>query len=217
MKTIAFLLLLAPVLGAQSEGDLRAFFEGKRVRVKIDMPATHEGVDCYFGKRPPLNFKDYSTRVRRFGVALRNGDEVMITSVKVKSKNIEFQLGGGGYGVFGDDSGYVVPRSVPKSNREKDLERDLKNETDPDRRERMQRELSRLRDRRQREEQSERDEAARLTEIKQQEVAQKRLDAGSRFNLWYPERYLKESIPTPRDVMALLGEWVDFGALGGGQ
>jgi hypothetical protein len=31
----------------------------------------------------------------------------MITTVRVKKKNIEFQLGGGGYGVFGDDSGTV--------------------------------------------------------------------------------------------------------------
>lgn len=217
MRITACLLLLAPVVAAQSEGDLRAFFEGRRVRVKIDMPATHEGVDCHFGKRPPLDFKGYSTRIRQFGVALRNGDEVMITAVKVKSKNIEFQLGGGGYGVFGDDSGFVAAQSVPKSNREKDLERDLKKERDPDQRERMERELNRLRDRREREQRREREEAARLTEIKQQEIAQKRLEAGSRFNLWYPERYLKESVPTPRDVMDLLSEWVDFGALSGNQ
>jgi hypothetical protein len=213
MKTPALLLLLAPMLPAQSESALQRFFEGKRIRVKIDMPATHEGVDYHFGKDQPLDFKGYSNRLRRFGAALRNGDEVMITGVKVKSKNIEFQLGGGGYGVFGDDSGYVSARSVPKSNREKQLEKDISREGDPDRRDRMKDELNRLRDRREREERHEREEAARLTEIKQSEVAQKRLDAGSRFNIWYPESYLKESVPTPEQLMALLSEWLDFGLL----
>jgi len=217
MKTIAFLLLLAPVLPGQSEAALQRFFEGKRVRVKIDMPATHEGVDYYFGRNQPLDFKGYSTRVRLFGVALRSGDEVMITGVKVKKKNIEFQLGGGGYGVFGDDNGYVVPRGVPKSSREKELERDIERERDSDRRDRMRRELNRLRDRRESEQRYEREEAARQTEIRQREIAQKRLEAGSRFNIWYSESYLKESTPSPRQVMTLLGEWVDFGALEASQ
>ncbi len=217
MKALCLLLLLAPVLPAQSEAELQRFFEGRRVRVKIDMPASHEGIDCHYGKNPPLDFKSYSTRLRRFGASLRNGDEVMITGIKVKNKNIEFQLGGGGYGVFGDDSGYVSARSVPKSNREKDLEKDIERERDPDRRDRMKRELSRLRDRREREQREERDEAERLTEIKQSEIARKRLDAGSRFNIWYPEGYLKESIPSPQDVMAVLSEWIDFAPLAGSR
>ena len=81
MKIIAFLLFLAPALMGQSEAALQRFFEGKRVRVKIDMPATHEGVDYYFGRNQPLDFREYSTRVRLFGVALRSGDEVMITVI----------------------------------------------------------------------------------------------------------------------------------------
>src|SRR5215210_3107327 len=49
----------------------------------------------------------------------------MITRIKLKDKLIEFQLGGGGYGTAGDDtdtSAYVA--SVPKSIREKTLERE---------------------------------------------------------------------------------------------
>jgi hypothetical protein len=213
MKTIALVLLLAPALAAQSESTLQRFFEGKRVRVKIDMPATHEGVDYHFGKDQPIDFKGYSNRIRRYGAALRTGNEVLITGIKVKSKNIEFQLGGGGYGVFGDDSGQVSARSVPKSNREKQLERDIPKENDRERRDRMKSELNRLRDRREREERHERDEAARLAAIKEREIEGKRLDAGSRFNIWYPDGYLKESIPSPQQVMAMLSEWVDFGPL----
>jgi len=49
-----------------------------------------------------------------------------VTKVKVKDNLIEFQLGGGGYGTFGDDASSHV--SVPvagKSVREKNLERDI--------------------------------------------------------------------------------------------
>ncbi len=115
--------------------------------------------------------------------------------------------------MLGDDSGYVSARSVPKSNREKDLERDIKNERDQDRRNRMERELDRLRRDRERDERYEREKAARETEIRQREIADKRLDAGSRFNLWFPEGYLKETVPTPEQLMSWLREWVDFGPL----
>lgn len=217
LRLIFFLLLATPLLQAQSESALRSYFEGKLVRVKIDMPATHDGVDCHVGKAPPLDYREYSNRIRRFGVALHTGDQVMVTSIKVKDRNIEFQLGGGGYGVAGDDSGIVSAQLVPKSQREKQLERELRDESDRDRRERMKQELNRLRDRRERENRYEQDEAARASAIRQSEIAEKRLGAGSRFNLWYMEGALKESVPTPQEVMALLSEWVDFGADGGAR
>ncbi len=213
MRGAVCLLLLAPLLPAQDEATLRRFFEGKRVRVKMDMPASHEGVDYHFGQDPPLDMRSYSTRVRRFGVALRNGDETMVTGVRLKNRNIEFQLGGGGYGVFGDDTGTVSARTVSKSSRERQLERDIAGETDAGRRSRMQSELNRLRDQRRREERRAREQAADLTAIRKSEVAQKRLTAGSRFNLWFPEGRLKESVPTPQEMMRMLEEWVDFGAL----
>ena len=91
---------------AQTEWALKQAFEGQFVIVKMDMPATQLGVDLYPDQQPSVDFRAYSARVREFGVALRPGDRIMITTVRVKKKNIEFQLGGGGYGVFGDDTGY---------------------------------------------------------------------------------------------------------------
>ena len=41
--------------------------------------------------------------------------------------------------------------------------------------------------------------------------------ANSRFNIWYPNNYLKESIPTPRELMETLEEFVDFSPMGGPQ
>ena len=53
--TVAVALAGAPALLGQTEGDLRMEFERKRVRLKINMPATSKGVDIFPGKKPPIN------------------------------------------------------------------------------------------------------------------------------------------------------------------
>ncbi|MEO5821322.1 MAG: hypothetical protein ABIT71_12535 [Vicinamibacteraceae bacterium] len=195
---------------AQTEWDLKQAFEGKFVIVKMDMPATQRGVDLYPDRQPPMDFREYSARVREFGVALKPGDRIMITTVRVKKKNIEFQLGGGGYGVFGDDSGYVYVPEESKSRREKDLEKWIKDERDSDRRRRLQRELDDLRRDRERENRRARSESRELTAQKESEIASKRLDAGSRFNLWFDESRLASRLPTPREMRLMLGEHLEF-------
>jgi hypothetical protein len=207
---VALVAAAAPV-HAQTEWDLKQAFEGKFVVVKMDMPATHKGVDMYPDREPSVDYREYSARIREFGVALRAGDRIMVTTVRIKKKNIEFQLGGGGYGVFGDDTGYVYVPDESKSRRERDLEKDIKDERDPDRRRRMQRELDDLRRDRQRENRRRDAEERELTARKQSEVASKRLDAGSRFNLWFDEYRLASRAPTPLEMRRMLGEFLDFG------
>ena len=209
--------LAAVVLGvaaapvhAQTEWDLKQAFEGKFVIVKMDMPATQRGVDLYPDRQPSVDFSQYSARVREFGVALKPGDRIMVTTVRVKKKNIEFQLGGGGYGVFGDDTGYVYVPEESKSRREKDLEKWIKDERDYERRRRMQRELDDLRRDRERENRRARSESRELTAQKESEIASKRLDAGSRFNLWFDEYRLASRVPTPREMRLMLSQFVDF-------
>src|SRR5688572_11055722 len=85
---------------AQSEEYLRRFFEGKTVLVKLEMPGTENGIDVYPGTSQPINFPQVATRLQRYGTAIRRGQEVMVTKVKLKDDLIEFQLGGGGYGTF---------------------------------------------------------------------------------------------------------------------
>lgn len=207
------LAALALPLFAQDEMALRRFFEGKKVRVKMDMPASHLGVDVFYKSELPVNFREYGERTKKFGISLREGDAVMITTVKVKDRIIEFHLGGGGYGTFGDDSGSVSYSSVSKSSREKDLEKELKNTTDSRRRDELRRELGRLESARRYEDSRRRDDARRLEAIKKAEIAEKRKDAGSRFNLRFPERFLTEAPPTPALVVTMLEEYVDFGEL----
>src|SRR5687767_13291088 len=84
------LLLAAAPLRAQSEAELKRYFEGKRVTLKIAMPGTEEGVDLYPGTGRPLDYPRYAERLKDHGTAIRAGDDAMITRIRVKSKHIEF-------------------------------------------------------------------------------------------------------------------------------
>lgn len=195
---------------------LKKAFEGREVMVLMDMPATHRGVDLYLQQEPEIRFQDYAQRTKDFGISLRKEDRVMITLVKVNKKNIEVHLGGGGYGTFGDDSGYVAPTYVGKSRREQDLEKERKRTTEAWRIREIDRELDYLRRAREREEREARREAEALTAIKQREVASRRLDGGSRFNIWYPDKRLEQWVPTPEELMYSLAAYLDFGEGGRG-
>jgi hypothetical protein len=193
---------------AQSEPELRDFFEGKTVLVKMDMPATQEGIDVYPDARRAIDFAQYSARVKATGVAIRTGESVLVTRVRLKDKVIEFQLAGGGYGTFGDDTGSVSVATASKSRRERDLERLVKDETDRDRKRRLQRELDDLRNEREREDSRNRATAAAAEEAKKARIATSRLHSGSRFNIRYTE-----GVPRglgPDGVMRALAEYVEF-------
>jgi hypothetical protein len=195
---------------------LKDFFEGQRVTVRLDMPATSEGVNLHLDNRRafndgrrPMDFEQYRNDLRRYGVAIRAGESVMVTLVKVKDDLIEFQLGGGGYGTFFDDTD--TSANIPfieKSERERSLERRIREENDRDRRRLMERELDGLRDRRERDNRRIRAERERLSEYKRDRIAFRRLQAGSRFNLRYRNRV--PSDVRPEDVMAALAEYVEF-------
>jgi hypothetical protein len=197
---------------AQNESSLRSFFEGRRVTVKIDMPGTSDGVDVEADARQPIDYARYRDRLKRYGTALRAGESVTVTLVKMKKDLIEFQLGGGGFGTFGDDSSTSVNMpDVKKSEREKELERLVKDEDDRDRRRHFERELDELRERRERENRRIAVERERAEEEKAARIAERRLRGGSRFNLRYDE-HVPDGI-RPEDLMAGLGDYVDFGSL----
>ena len=123
LGTCALLLVSALPAVAQSESELKQFFEGKSVLVKIDMPATQEGIDVFPDARRSMDMNQYSQRLKSYGVAIHNGESVMVTRVRVKDKLIEFQLAGGGYGTFGDDtsgsvyvpSGHYLPSGAEET------------------------------------------------------------------------------------------------------
>lgn len=213
MRRLAPLLLLAIVAGtaeAQSEDALRAAFEGKTVRVKIEMPGSDDGVDVYPGALHPIDFSKHTGRLKQFGVAYHPGDVAQVTKVHVKGDHIEFQLGAGGFGTLGDNTSTTVIAPVAaKTQREKDLEKQVKGETDPDKRRRMHDELDKLRSGREREDARNAARAAEAQAIREATVRQKRLDGGSRFNIRY-EHDVPAAALTPDAVMAALADYVTF-------
>jgi hypothetical protein len=210
------LFLGAARLPAQSEAALRQHFEGKMVTMKLAMPGTEYGVDIYPLAEPPLDYPRYADRLKDYGTAIRTGESVMITKVKVKSKLIEFQLGGGGYGTSGDEtSSNVSVSSTPKTKRERNLEAELKRETDPNKQRDMKEEIDKLRAEREREDARNRASVAEAEEQRKQNIRQRRIEGGSRFNIRYREG-VPTSALTPEAVKQALAEYVAFeGTLAG--
>jgi hypothetical protein len=217
MATVLFAALLASTpLAAQDAQSLSQFFEGKQVVVKIDMPGSQQGIDIYPQQNGMLDAKAYGKRMKSFPIALHSGDAVMVTTVKVKDKLIEFQLGGGGFGTFGDDTDTSVKFTpAPKSDREKKLEDQLSNTDDPDQRANLQRELDYLRRRRERDDQRNKAMAEDAAREKRDQVDQDRMKGGSRFNLKYDGKVPANL--TPQDIVAALSQYVSFPpGMGGG-
>jgi hypothetical protein len=209
----AIAVLTAMPAAAQDEAALKTFFEGKRVVLKIDMPGTSDGVDVQADAARAIDYRRYGDRLKTYGTAIHAGESATVTLVKVKSDLIEFQLGGGGYGTFGDDTSTTVylPH-VEKTSRERELEKRIDEETDRRRRRDLERELDDLRDRRERENRRIDAERERAEESKRERLAERRLRGGSRFNLRYDDEVPRGI--RPQEVIAALEQYVDFTAYG---
>src|SRR5271156_3573397 len=219
-KLGAVLLAVAfPLLSfaAQNGADpIVSYFSGKQVVIKIDMPGTQKGIDLRYNNSTPMNWKEYSSRLKQFGAAIHKGDVARITTIVVKKDMIEFQLDGGGFGTFGDDTNTTVAAKViPKSDYEKSLEQQIANTDDPDKKRQLQRDLDRERARRDRENAINQRAAQVASQIKAQQVADKRLTGGSRFNLRW-SKSIPENELSSDAIMNLLADYVDFSGLQAG-
>ena len=208
---LAILLLFAPAaVLAQSEAAIRDYFEGRTVKVKIAMPGTEDGVDVYPGAAKPLDFPRHAIRLKNNGTALKAGDEALVTKVKVKSKLIEFQLDGGGYGTMGDEtSSNVGIQDAQKTKREQNLEGELKREQDPTKRRAIKEELDDLKAERERENARNRASVAEAEESRKANIRERRLQGGSRFNLRY-QNGVPSSALSPEAVKEALAAYVQF-------
>jgi hypothetical protein len=201
----------SPAAQAQtSEAALKKYFEGKTVALKIDMPGTSDGVNVPIDR--PFNQREYQDRLARYGTALRAGDRVSVTTVKVKDSTIEFQLAGGGYGTFSDDTSTSANLpDMEKSNRERDLEKLVRDEKDATKKRTLERELQDLRNYRERENRRIAAERTIIEDQKRRVLAERRLTGGSRFNLRF-----QGNVPVtlkPEDVVSALSEYADFSAM----
>jgi hypothetical protein len=217
MRTLLLALALTPAAAlAQNEAALRQAFEGKSVSVRIAMPGTSRGVDVAPMQQPAVNFRLVADRIKDFGTALEVGQQVMVTKVVVKKdSHIEFQLGGGGYGTFGDDAGTqrVFTGFEGESARERALRDSIKTAPTAAQRARLERELQTARATRQRENAKAEAEAAQANAAREANLRSRRKEGGSRFNIRYQGGIPPEAL-TPAGVMAALADYVDFAATG---
>jgi len=209
--TAAGLLLSSPA-AAQDETALRKAFEGKRVILRIDMPATSQGVDVWPGRDIPVEFPKVAERIKAHGVAIRTGEEQMITKVHVVRNLIEFQVGGGGYGTFADlvSSPYSAP-AIPQGEtaEEARIKAEIATTTDASARRSLERRLSELQRQRQADNAAAERQVAEMNRAAAAEEQERRLAAGSRFNIRFDKAVPSEAA-TPEAVMAALVEYVDF-------
>ena len=123
LLTLLFFVVSPVETLAQSPGHLRENFEGKYVVVKINMPATKDGVDLRADRLPRIDQRKYRNKLRRAGTSVEQGEAIKLTFIKVKKKLIEVHLGAGGYG-----SQYVrkvVYPAAPMTEQEVNLEAEL--------------------------------------------------------------------------------------------
>src|SRR5436190_22271181 len=125
--TAAQLTAVAGSVAAQDENALKAYFEGRRVTLRMDMPGSADGVDLQVDPPKSIDYKKYRENLKCYGVAINSGDSSRITMIKLKGALIEFQLDGGGFGTFGDDTSTSSNiHLLEKTEREKTLEKRVK-------------------------------------------------------------------------------------------
>ncbi|MDQ6612687.1 MAG: hypothetical protein M3Y64_09670 [Gemmatimonadota bacterium] len=204
------MVVISGTAQAQNEAVLRSAFEGRTVTVKVEMPATAKGIDVFPGTPMPVNWREIADRQKNNGTALRSGQSVMITKVVVKKDHIEVQLGGGGYGTIGDYSGSAVSSTdESESKREHALRDSIKAGPAPARKKELQRELDNARSERERENARAQAAAELANQTRDANIRAKRVEAGSRFNVWYKDGVPGDAL-RPDGVMQALAQYVDF-------
>jgi hypothetical protein len=104
VTTASLLAVCAPPAAAQDENALKAYFEGRRITLRMDLPGSADGVDIQIEPPRSVDYKKYRENLKRYGVAIGSGESSTVTLIKLKKDLIEFQIGGGGFGTFGDDT-----------------------------------------------------------------------------------------------------------------
>ncbi len=207
------LTIVASSARAQNEATLRAAFEGKTLMVKVDMPATSKGIDVFPEASMPVNWREMADRMKDNGTALKIGQSVMITKVVVKKdSHIEVQLGGGGYGTFGDqmtNSSSVSANTESESRLERQLRDSIKTTTNATRKKQFEKDLASAVSTRERENSKAQAEAAQANQAREANLRVKRVESGSRFNIRYKNGIPADAL-TPEGLMRSMAQYAEF-------
>ncbi len=208
---LLFALIITSQVGySQDEKSLQYALEGKRVTVLIEMPASQEGINIDLDEQRPMDFGEYSRRIKQYGIAIKPNDQVLITKITKKKKHIEFQLAGGGYGTFGDESGHVPSVQIPVSLKEEEIKKQLGDtKISKERKTELQSSLDELKRQRLIQQQQNDQQAALQSSLNRNAIQEKRRSGGSRFNIRL-NRNVEDRDLTVEFLRNALSEYVDF-------
>jgi hypothetical protein len=210
---VAATLLLVPLSDAAddaAEQSLKRFFEGRDVVVLLDMPASQSGIDVYPEREYPLDYGKVSGRIGESGISVRRGQRITVTRVHLKDDLVEFQLGGGGFSSFRHGSSAISPRITPKSSHERELERRIQRESDPDERRQLKRDLDRVRRQCEYLDEQNRAMVEIANERRRAEDRERARDLGSRFNVRFEKKDVPAAYRSPEGIVHALEQYVDF-------
>lgn len=206
---LVFLSVLAGrPAAAQDEDVLRRALEGKYVTVKLDLPASEKGLDLRFDREEPFNSQEHFARIRDFDVAVPQGQRVQISLIKLKGDHVEFQLAGGGFDWIKDGTTQTFV-AESKSGREKDLDDQIKNESDRSRKRDLEDERDHLRRERERRDDRRRREIEEHNVEARERDHERALRSGSRINLRFKKHVPPDAL-TPEGLLHYLGPWVSL-------
>lgn len=195
------MLGLAATLGGQDAATaLEKGFQGRRVKVLLDMPGDDSGVDVEARGASAAGAVDAEVvraRVAKYGLGLRRGQTATVTLVKLKGDHIEFQMDGGGFtnrqllGLPGMDSVHWGT-----SDEERKMRYRISGTRDKERRRRLESDYDRLR-------------ARRVRPLREQLEREQRAQHGSRFNVRFGSAREAERV-TAEELMVILRGYVEW-------
>jgi len=78
-------------VSGQTAGDLRKSLTGKRVTLRIDIPA-NDGVNVYPERSQSLDYSEYADRLKEASTTIKRGEVATITDLCVDHKKIEVEF-----------------------------------------------------------------------------------------------------------------------------
>jgi hypothetical protein len=197
MKWLFLIIGIGGSLAAQTPTALEQHFNGRRVKVLLDMPGDDSGVDVRARETPSVSADLIAAHVLKYGAALRRGQIASVTLVKIKGDHIEFQLDGGGFtnrqllGLPGIDSA-----RWGTSEEERKIRSSIIGTRDKDRRRRLESQYDSARLR-------------RVRPLRQQLEREQREKSGSRFNIRFTSDR-ETALATPEELIAIMRPYLEL-------
>jgi len=211
--TSAVVALCVLCVAAQDDAELRLkkALEGRQVLVKMDLPAIDSGLNMVFDDvNVSFDEANYKRLVKEYGVAVKTGTKARITGVHISSRGIELDLDGGGSPARDWLVGNVKltePAPVAKSDREIEIERQMRLETNPQALLVLRNELDFEQHARASQDDRNRDAFERVSRYRTEYLKTNRKNWGSKLVITI--RTKKESTPL-RDLVKSLGKYVEL-------